>query len=68
MNEAHDAFRIRITHAEGRQLQPDDENGLEGVVPGEVIEENTDGETLEKIEETEDDPIGQPLNIVVRCW
>ena len=48
------------TYAEGRELEPDDENGLEGEIPGEVVQHCAKGETLHKVEETKDDPISQP--------
>jgi len=31
-------------YSEGRELEPEDEEGLEGKVPGEVIEDDTEGE------------------------
>ena len=31
------------TYSEGGELEPENEEGLEGVVPWEVVEENTEG-------------------------
>lgn len=52
------------THACSGELEPEDENGLEGVVEGEVVEKDAEGKRLDKIEEAKDDPIRQPLDIV----
>jgi hypothetical protein len=46
-------------------LQPKDEQGLEREVPREVIQKGTKGKALCKIEEAENDPIGQPLCVIV---
>ena len=53
------------TYAEGRELEPEDEQALEGEIPGEVVEHDTEGKALEEVEETEDNPVGQPLNVVL---
>lgn len=47
------------------QLQPKDESGLQCVVPGDVIEDKAKSQTLEEIQETEDDPVSEPLGIVM---
>ena len=60
----HAASR-RGTHAELRELEPEDEEALEGKVPGEVVEDDAAGEALEEGEEAEDDPVGQPLHVVL---
>jgi len=54
-----------VTYTEGGELKPENEDGLEGVVPWEVVEENTEGKRLDKCEETEDNPVSQPLNIIL---
>lgn len=53
------------THAELRELEPEDEDALEGKVPGEVIEHDAEGEALEEVEEAKDDPVCEPLDIVL---
>lgn len=53
------------TYAEGRELEPEDEQALEGEIPGEVVEHNTEGEALEEVEEPEDNPVRQPLDVVL---
>ena len=49
------------THAELRELEPEDEDALEGKVPGEVVEDDGGGESLEEGEDAEDDPVRRPL-------
>ena len=56
---------MKNTYAEGGELQPEDENGLEGEIPGEVVEDNAEREALEEVEETKDDPVGEPLDVVM---
>ena len=51
------------THAELRELEPEDEYTLEGEIPGEVVEDDTEREGLEEVEETENDPVREPLDI-----
>ena len=54
-----------MTYTEGGELEPENEEGLEGEVPWEVVEENTEGKRLDKGEEAEDNPISQPLDIIL---
>lgn len=54
-----------MTYPESRELEPEDEEGLEGEVPGEIVEENAEGERLDKGESTKDDPISQPLDVII---
>jgi len=64
----------RLEHAEvdslgateGRELEPDDKHRLEGEVPGNVVEDDWEGEGLEEVEEAEDDPVREPLDVVMR--
>lgn len=51
--------------SEVRQLQPDNEESLEGKVPGNVVQNHAKHDALDKGEETENDPICQPLNIIL---
>lgn len=53
--------------ASSRKLEPEDEDGLEGIVEGEVVEDDADGKRLDKVEEAKDDPVGEPLDVVVRA-
>ena len=53
------------TYAEGRELEPENEQALEGEIPGEVIEHNAEGEALEEVEEAEHDPVREPLDVVL---
>jgi len=50
-----------------RELQPEDEEGLDNVVPGKVVEDDTEGEALEESEEPEDNPVGEPLDVILRA-
>lgn len=52
------------THASSRELEPEDENGLESVVEGEVVKEDAEGKRLDEIEETKNNPVRQPLDII----
>lgn len=47
--------------------EPGGDQRLDGVVPGEVVDEESDGEGLEEREEAEDSPVGQPLNVILRA-
>ncbi len=53
------------THAGSWELEPENENGLEGVVEGEVVEKDAEGKRLDEIEEAKDDPVRQPLDVVI---
>jgi len=55
-----------LSTSEGRELEPENEECLEGEVPWEVIEDDTEGERLHKVEGAKDDPVSQPLNIILR--
>jgi hypothetical protein len=46
-------------------LEPDDKDGLEGEVEGKIVQDKSQGEALEEGEETKDDPICQPLHVVL---
>ena len=56
------------THLEGRKLKPEDEEGLESEIPRQVIQDETESKGLQEVEETKDNPIGQPLNIILNTW
>jgi hypothetical protein len=49
----------------GRELEPENEDGLECVVPREVVKDHSQSEALEEGKEAEDDPIGEPLDIIL---
>lgn len=48
-----------------REHEPDDSESLDGVVPGNVVEDDA-GEGLEESEHAEDDPVGEPLDVILR--
>ena len=54
-----------ITYSESGELEPENEERLEGKVPWEVIEEDAESQRLDKVEETKDDPVSQPLSIIL---
>ena len=53
------------TYSESGQLQPKEKDSLDWEVPREVIEDHAEGGTFDKIEEGENDPVCEPLNIVI---
>ena len=53
------------TYPECRELQPQDEDGLEGEIPREVIQHDSESEAFEEVEETKDDPVSQPLDVIL---
>ena len=54
-----------MTHSEGRELEPENEEGLEGIIPGKIVEKNTEGKRFDKGEGAKNDPVSQPLNIIL---
>jgi hypothetical protein len=55
-----------LAYSEGRELEPEDEERLEGEIPWEVVENDAEGEGLGKVEEPKDDPVSQPLDVILR--
>jgi len=51
--------------AEGRELQPEHKQALERKVPREVVEDEGQGKALQKVEKAENNPVCQPLNVVI---
>jgi hypothetical protein len=47
------------------ELEPEDEEGLEGIVEGEIVKDHSQGEGFKEIEEAENNPVGEPLDIVI---
>ena len=56
------------TYSESGQLQPKEKYGLDREVPREVVEDHAEGGTFDEIEKGENDPICEPLNIVIGGW
>lgn len=54
-----------LSTASGREEEPDGEDGLEDKVEGEPVENGTESGRLQKVEETESDPVSQPLLVIV---
>jgi len=49
----------------GRELEPENESGLDGEVPWNVVQDNAESDALDEGEPAEDDPVCQPLNVVI---
>jgi len=47
-----------------RELEPEDEEGLGGKIPGEVVQNRAQRDALGEVERAEYDPVSEPLNIV----
>ena len=45
-------------------MEPEDEESLEGKVPGEVIKDDAEGEALDEVEEAKDNPVSEPLDVI----
>jgi hypothetical protein len=50
--------------AELREVEVHDEDGLDGEVPGDIVEDEAKSEALGQVEETEDDPVGEILDVI----
>lgn len=61
----HDSAIQSLGATERGELEPDNEDGLEGEVPREVVKDDTERKALEEVEEAEDDPVREPLNVIV---
>jgi hypothetical protein len=59
------ATRQNKTYAELGKVEPHDEDRLERKVPGDVVEHDAEREALSKVEEGEDDPVGEVLSVVL---
>ena len=46
-------------------MEPDDKEGLEGEVPRDIIEDDTEGERFKEVEKAKDDPVGEPLYVIM---
>lgn len=46
-------------------MEPNNEDGLEHEIPGEVVENDAKSKALEEVEETEHDPIRKPLDVIL---
>lgn len=54
-----------LAYSECRELEPEDEERLEGEIPWEVVENDAEGEGLGEVEEPKDDPVSQPLDVIL---
>lgn len=53
------------TYSGSWELEPENEDSLEGEEEGEVVEDGTECEGLKEVEEAEHDPVGEPLQVVL---
>lgn len=58
------AHRCEDTYAESRELEPDDEETLEGKVPREIVQHNAERKALREREEAEHNPVREPLDVI----
>lgn len=49
-----------FTHLSLREHEPHNQKGLESVVHGDEVEDDVD-EGLDKVQESKDDPVGEPI-------
>ncbi len=54
-----------LTYLCTRVLEPEDESGLEGKVEWDVVKYESEGETLDQVETSEDDPISEPWDVIL---
>jgi hypothetical protein len=54
------------TYTSDRELQPEHKDGLEGEVSGNVVQDDATGKALEEVEESEDGPVSEPLDVILR--
>lgn len=47
------------------ELEPEDKEGLEGIVERKIVKNHSQGEGFEEVEETEYNPVGEPLDVVL---
>jgi hypothetical protein len=50
--------------AELREVEVHDEDGLDGEVPGDIVEDEAESKALGQVEETKDDPVGKVLDVI----
>jgi len=53
--------------ASSRKLEPNNENALKGEVPGDIVQEGADGDVFDEVQGTKDDPVGEPLDVIIGC-
>lgn len=54
-----------VTHAEVGQLKPQNKDSLECEIPWDVVEDKPQGNALCQVEESKDDPVGEPLDVIL---
>ena len=65
IRDPRDPKIFRGTNLGGRELEPEDEDGLECVIEGDVVEDDGEGKGLEEVEEAKSDPVGEPLDVIL---
>lgn len=61
---AEDASVHDASTLSGWHLEPKNESGLEGEIPGEVVKDDAKASTFEDVEEPKDTPVGEPLLVI----
>jgi len=51
--------------AESRQLEPNDEDGLKGKIPREVVKHEAESNALGEVKEAKDNPVCEPLDVIL---
>ena len=54
-----------MTYPERWQLKPENEERLEGKVPRQIVQHDTERDAFQKVEEAKDDPVREPLGVVL---
>lgn len=49
-------------------MEPEEEKSFDSEIPWEVVQHNSQGDTLGDVEETEDNPVCQPLYVILHTW
>jgi len=61
---AQDAEIEGASTASLRELEPENEEGLEGIVEWKIIKDHSQSDRFSEVEETEDNPVCEPLDII----
>jgi hypothetical protein len=56
---------VKTTCLGSGELEPEDKESLEGIVEGEIVKNHSQGEGFKEVEETEHNPVREPLDVVL---
>jgi len=54
-----------LSTADAGELEPDDEGRFESEIPRDIVENKAEGEAFEEIEKAEDNPVSEPLDVIM---